>query len=101
MTVAPVHHAAATTTTANTATLIVSLPANAKLTVDGQATKSTSATRTFSTPALEPGKTYKYTLKAEVPVGAKTEVITREVQIKAGEETKVTMSLPAASVASR
>jgi uncharacterized protein (TIGR03000 family) len=93
-----VHHAA---TTPNSATLVVTLPENAKLTIDGEVTKSTSGTRTFSTPALEPGKTFKYTLKAEIPMSEKTEVITRDVQVRAGEETKVTLSLPAAGVAAR
>lgn len=98
---APVHHAAATTAS-TAATLIVTLPENAKLSVDGEATKSISGTRTFSTPALEAGKTYKYTLKAEVPVGSKTEVITRDVQVRAGEATRITLTLPAAaSVAAR
>ena len=82
--------------------MVVTLPENAKLTIDGTATKATSGTRTFVTPTLEPGKTFKYTLKAEVPMGEKTEVITREIQVRAGEETKVTLSMPeAASVAAR
>src|SRR5262249_871346 len=48
------------------ATILVSLPADAKLFVDDAATTSTSTSRTFVTPALENGKTYGYTLKAEV-----------------------------------
>jgi len=89
-------------TTTNAATVVVSLPANAKLSIDGEATKATSATRTFQTPELEPGKTFKYTLKAEIPVGEKTEVVTREIHVRAGEETKVTLSLPEApAVAAR
>ncbi len=96
---APAHHASATTS--NTATLVVTLPENAKLMIDDQPTKSTSGVRTFATPELEPGKTFKYTLKAEVPVAGKTEIVTREVQVRAGEETKVTLSLPAPAVAAR
>jgi uncharacterized protein (TIGR03000 family) len=76
------------------ATLIVSLPADAKLTIDGQATTSTSAKRVFSTPVLEAGKTYQYTLKAEVVVEGKTEVITKVVQIQAGRETLEKLELP-------
>jgi len=94
----PVH---ASTTTATTATVVVTLPESAKLTIDGQPTKSTSGTRTFATPALEPGKTFKYTLVAEIPVAGKTETVTREIHVRAGEETKVSLSLPAAAVAAR
>jgi uncharacterized protein (TIGR03000 family) len=94
------HHHAAATTTAAPATVIVTLPENAKLTFDGEPTKSTSGTRTFATPALEPGKAFKYTLKAEIPVAGKTEIISREIQVRAGEETKVSLTLPA-TVAAR
>src|SRR5262249_62071242 len=42
------------------ATLIVNLPAEAKLLVDGNITKSTSAERVFVSPALIPGQLYNY-----------------------------------------
>ena len=48
------------------ATLIVSLPADAKLTIDDSPTASTSAERTFVSPTLKPGQDYNYTLKAEM-----------------------------------
>src|SRR5437667_464985 len=48
------------------ATILVSLPAEAKLTVDGTTTTSTSATRLFVSPALEQGKEYFYTLQADL-----------------------------------
>ena len=78
----------------NTATLVVNLPAAATLTIDGYTTKSTSATRTFVTPPLEPGKAYNYTLKATVKVGDKTEEITKVVNVMSGQETKETLTLP-------
>jgi uncharacterized protein (TIGR03000 family) len=78
------------------ARLVVTLPAEAKLTIDGEATTSTSTTRVFVTPALEAGKTYKYTLTATVVVGDKNEVITKEVNVVAGQETRATLSLPEA-----
>jgi hypothetical protein len=43
-------------------TLVVHLPDDARLTIDGNATKSTSETRVFTSPALPRGKELHYTL---------------------------------------
>src|SRR5207244_3275794 len=48
------------------ATIVVSLPADARLTVDGAQTNSVSERRTLVTPNLEAGETYVYTLRAEI-----------------------------------
>ena len=48
------------------ATIVLSLPADAKVSIDGVATTSTSATRTFITPELNPTKEFVYTLSAQV-----------------------------------
>jgi uncharacterized protein (TIGR03000 family) len=69
----------------NEATLIVTLPENATLTIDGQETTSTSAQRVFVTPALEDGKEYEYTLKAKVKRDGKVEIATAKVSFRAGE----------------
>src|SRR6516164_1098510 len=45
------------------ATLIVRLPADARLVVDGNATKQTGPMRRFYTPPLESGERYHYTLE--------------------------------------
>jgi uncharacterized protein (TIGR03000 family) len=83
------------------ATIQVSLPADAKLTIDDAATTSTSANRTFATPTLETGKEFFYTLTAEVVRDGKTYTATRRVAVKAGELTNVNIEIPAASVAAR
>jgi uncharacterized protein (TIGR03000 family) len=80
------------------ATLIVSLPADARLTIDDYVTRSTSAVRTFTTPPLEPGKDYEYTLKAERMRDGQPQVVTRRVSIRPGEETRVTLDFTEASV---
>jgi uncharacterized protein (TIGR03000 family) len=69
----------------NEATLIVSLPQDATLTIDGEETTSTSAQRVFVTPALEEGKEYEYTLKAKVERDGKVEIATTKVTFRAGE----------------
>jgi uncharacterized protein (TIGR03000 family) len=82
------------------ARIIVSLPADARLTVDGVATTSVSARRVFVSPELVPGKAYSYTLKAEFSKDGKSVVVTKEVIIKAGAEISVNL-VEANAVASR
>jgi uncharacterized protein (TIGR03000 family) len=84
------------TTSPAPATIIVSLPASAVLTVDGVATTSTSATRVFASPALEQGKDFFYTLTAEVVRDGKTLSASKKVSVRAGQETKVSLELPEA-----
>jgi uncharacterized protein (TIGR03000 family) len=83
------------------AIIVVSLPAQAKLTIDDLATKSTSAVRAFASPALTPGKQYYYTLKAEIVRDGRPVIDTQRVQVRAGEQTQVTFNLTAEAVASR
>jgi uncharacterized protein (TIGR03000 family) len=83
----------------NSATILVSLPAEAKLTVDGAPTTSTSATRLFVSPALETGKEYYYTLQADITRDGKPLSISKRVTVHAGEETRVTFEAPVVSVA--
>jgi uncharacterized protein (TIGR03000 family) len=82
------------------ATIIVSLPADAKLTIDGAKTTSTSDLRTFVSPVLQPGKTFHYTLKASVVRDGKTIEVEEKVEVRAGAQTRVTLK-PETSVASR
>ncbi len=89
-----VHHHAS-------ATLVVSLPADARLTIDGNQTVSTTAQRTFYTPELEGGQTFHYTLRAEITRGDRVQTVTQVVDVRAGETTPVTLQIPASEVAAR
>ena len=71
------------------ATLVVRLPAEAKLTVDDQPTTSKSDRRTLISPPLFNGKEYYYTLKAEVIRDGKPISETRRVTVRAGRESEV------------
>ncbi len=82
------------------ATIVVTLPADAKLTIDGAATSSTSARRTFVSPTLPAGQEFGYTLQAEIVRDGKTVKVTKQVTVRAGEETTVSFEEPA-SVVSR
>jgi len=79
------------------ATIVVTLPVDAELTFDGNATTSTSARRVFVTPALETGADYTYTLRAQVGETAQT----RTVTVRSGETTNVSFAFDAQGVASR
>jgi uncharacterized protein (TIGR03000 family) len=83
------------------ATIVVSLPADAKLTVDGNATKSTSERRTFITPAIETGADYVYTLQAEVVRDGRSVIETQQVTVRGGETTQVPFNFSPQGVASR
>jgi uncharacterized protein (TIGR03000 family) len=73
------------------ATITVSLPADAKLFVDDNATKSTSSTRTFVSPPLTPGKEFHYTLMAEIMRDGQKLTATERVPVRAGQDATVVL----------
>jgi len=76
------------------ATIVVTLPADAKLTIDGAATRSTTGVRTFVTPALENGMEFSYTLKAEVVRDGQTFSTEQRVTVRGGAESKINLTVP-------
>jgi uncharacterized protein (TIGR03000 family) len=76
------------------ARITVTLPADAKLTVDDVECPLTSEKRTFSSPKLQPGQRYYYTFKAEVVRDGKTRTETKRVIIAAGDKVDVEFALP-------
>src|SRR5262249_34337215 len=83
------------------ATIVVSLPANARLLIDDSVTTSTTGTRVFASPALEPGKDFYYTLKGELRVDDRTLTASKPVKVRAGEETRVQLDFPSDSLVQR
>jgi uncharacterized protein (TIGR03000 family) len=83
------------------ATILVSLPADAKLSIDDSPTTSTGPSRVFVSPALAADRDFHYTLKAEVVRDGKPITMEKQVTVRAGRETPVTFTLPATGVASR
>ena len=67
------------------AKVIVDLPADAKLYVDGQLMISSSARRVFQTPNLEAGQAYFYDLKAEVIRDGQTITSNQRVILRPGQ----------------
>src|SRR5262245_60941292 len=92
------HHAYATEAPAY---LVVNLPENAQLTVEGTATTSTSAVRTFQTPALQYGQSYTYTLRADMGRACVMTGVPQPVTVRPGQTTRVSLEIPAGAVASR
>lgn len=83
------------------ATIIVSLPADARLTVDGATTSSTSDRRTLVTPVLEGGAAYVYTMQAEITREGRVLTQTQQVTVRGGETSTVRFNFSTQSVASR
>jgi uncharacterized protein (TIGR03000 family) len=81
------------------ATLVVNLPADAKLRIDETATTSTGTNRVFQSPALEPGKVYQYTLRAEIIRDGKPVKMEKVVEVEAGQTKQVPLTLPTTAVA--
>jgi uncharacterized protein (TIGR03000 family) len=64
--------------------LTVSVPYDAKVTVNGRLTKSTGSRRQFVSYGLQPGLSYKYVVKAEVVREGQTVEDTRTISLTAG-----------------
>jgi uncharacterized protein (TIGR03000 family) len=71
------------------ATIVVNLPADARLIVNDQTTTSTSDRRMFRSPPLKPGEEYSYTFKAEINRDGKPITATKQVSVRAGRQTEV------------
>jgi uncharacterized protein (TIGR03000 family) len=76
------------------ATLVVQLPSEARLTINGATSQMTSGTRTFQSPPLRRGEDYSYTLQAEWVRDGQTVTTGKHVTVRAGEERKVTLTFP-------
>jgi uncharacterized protein (TIGR03000 family) len=83
------------------ATFVVNLPADAKLSVDGAPTSSTSARRVFASPPLEPGGTYTYRLKATIVRDGQTLYASQNVTLRAGQQSEVTLDIPLVTASAR
>jgi uncharacterized protein (TIGR03000 family) len=74
------------------ATLIIHLPADARLYFDNMPTTQVGARRTFVTPNLKPASKYVYNLKVEVVRGGQTLSQTKQVSFQAGQTLEVDLT---------
>ncbi len=82
------------------AQLRLTLPAEAKLYVDGRLVPGAGTERTFYTPALEPGRSFFYDMKAEVEVAGKVVVDEKRVVVRANDNLQESFPKVIAAVAS-
>lgn len=76
-------------------TVVVTLPADAKLTFDDVPTTSTGRRRVFISPALSVGPSFQYVLKAEVMRDGKLVTMRKYLEVRAGDRIEISFSVPA------
>jgi len=76
------------TSASTVARVTIALPADARVWVDNVF----CPVRSFDTPALEPGRKYFYTVRAELNRDGRTVVETRRITVSAGQETTVSFA---------
>jgi uncharacterized protein (TIGR03000 family) len=81
---------------ANTARLTVRVPADARVWVEDYLTQQTGPVRVMTTPALEPGQVYHYTVKAQWDENGQPVTREQTVNVMAGGNTPVDFTQPAA-----
>jgi uncharacterized protein (TIGR03000 family) len=75
--------------TENTGLLTVSVPYDAKVTINGRETGSTGSRRQYVSNGLQPGLTYKYVVHAEVVRDGQVQEDTQTVTLTVGQTTAV------------
>lgn len=90
------------TSRAGRATLLVSVPAEARIFVNGVQTKSTGTSRSYVSRGLRPGLNYAYVVRAEIERDGKLVEETKTANLRAGQDVALSFSLsgdePATSV---
>lgn len=76
--------AVAATTSTDKARVTIEVPTDAKVYVEDQATKTDGATRLFTTPSLQSGQDYVYTIRVEVIRDGRTLSETKKLTVRAG-----------------
>jgi uncharacterized protein (TIGR03000 family) len=76
------------------ATIVVNLPADATLRFDDFPTQSTSSRRVFSSPPLQQGQSYYYTLTAQILREGRPVTISQPVNVRAGQTAQVSLTFP-------
>ena len=72
-------------TSINSATIIVSVPAEARVFVNGKVTSSTGTVRRYVSHNLEAGFSYTYELRAEMVVDGRVVAESKSITVRAGE----------------
>lgn len=84
-----------TSTTSVDGLLAVSVPQDAKIYVNGQATSSTGEARQYVSRNLQPGFNYSYEVRAEVVRDGRTVEQVKKIDLRAGETANLAFDFPA------
>jgi uncharacterized protein (TIGR03000 family) len=79
------------------ATVVLSVPADARVTFNGQPTTSRSTSRVFVTPPLAPDRAYYYEVEARVERDGQSRTVTRRMPVRAGQEVRRAITFPPAA----
>lgn len=79
----------------NSAELVVDVPADAKIFVNGNKTNTPGSQRRYVSAGLIPGQTYEYQVQAVVERDGKEQTVTKSVSLTAGSEVKLAFEFPA------
>jgi len=82
------------------ATIVINLPADARLLVDGNTTTSTTDRRTLVTPELLFGSDYVYNMTAEVVREGRTMTESQTVTVRGGETSTIAFTFPTQAASS-
>jgi uncharacterized protein (TIGR03000 family) len=83
------------------ATIVVSLPVEAKLTIDGYVSQQTSAQRTLVTSPIQPGQEFTYTLVAQTTQNGLPVSQTQRVTVRSGQQLPVRFDFTATPATAR
>ena len=75
----------------------MNVPANARVSFNGQPTTSRSTSRVFVTPPRSPGRAYYYEVEAQVERDGQTRTVTRRIPVRAGQELRQAITFPPAA----
>ncbi len=82
-------------------TLVLSVPENAKVVVNGVETRTTGSLRRYVSHGLKPGQAYRYQVKTLVEKNGEVVEESREAILRAGEVTRLAMAADQAPVQTR
>ena len=81
------------------ARILVRVPADVHIYINGEPTRQASEERLFISPPLPPGRTLGYDLRLETTREGKLLTRTERVEVRAGETTEVNLEAPTAEAA--
>lgn len=85
----------------NSAAIVVTLPADAQLTIDGASTTSTSGKRVYWAPPLQRGVEFHYVFKVSVVRQNETVTESKVIAVRADGTTNIHFEEPGVAVARR